>query len=217
MPAGIRVLPNGCGGMRRSSRSQSVVSADGMCGRPVSWSTGTWRVPHLITTTAENITTITPPVTTMSNVLAVNSGSLIESCEEEDSSTPTDAVAPINIAATPSPAAAITSKQTNYYLSNNITNNRLKAKISLDETKLRTNLESFDNVNFTRSDTITRTLGLDKCESNRSVMGTHKTALARSSSYQALHSALARLYRLDDFITERLGQGFFSEVFKVRL
>ncbi|KAK4318227.1 hypothetical protein Pmani_010764 [Petrolisthes manimaculis] len=40
-------------------------------------------------------------------------------------------------------------------------------------------------------------------------------ALARSTSYQALHSALARLYRIDDFNMERIGAGFFSEVFKI--
>ncbi|KAG0726246.1 Hydroxyacylglutathione hydrolase, mitochondrial [Chionoecetes opilio] len=41
-----------------------------------------------------------------------------------------------------------------------------------------------------------------------------RRGLARSTSYQALHSALARLYRIDDFHMDRIGAGFFSEVFK---
>jgi len=38
----------------------------------------------------------------------------------------------------------------------------------------------------------------------------------RTPSYEALRCAVTELFRIDDFDSERLGEGFYSEVFKVR-
>lgn len=58
---------------------------------------------------------------------------------------------------------------------------------------------------------------LDPEASDSLMHGIHGAHRARPSSYRALRSAVSSLARIDDFICEKIGSGFFSEVFKVNI
>ncbi|XP_016102412.1 dual specificity testis-specific protein kinase 2 isoform X2 [Sinocyclocheilus grahami] len=57
---------------------------------------------------------------------------------------------------------------------------------------------------------------LDPEASDSLLHGIHGAHRPRPSSYRALRSAVSSLARIDDFICEKIGSGFFSEVFKVQ-
>ena len=56
---------------------------------------------------------------------------------------------------------------------------------------------------------------VDVTHNNNNVKRPRQVFRGRTPSYEALRCAVTELFRIDDFDQERLGEGFYSEVFKV--